>query len=269
MTVTRPKRLGCMPSRSRANAKSVGRLVTKVINAGHSIQTRTRDQKDMEKNKPDPIKEAEIKPNLQQRRPNGCRKSNASTVTNSVTIWTSVQKIRKTMHQKKLSLFLRHRTPKRWRNVTSGSCHMTHSLQGLSDLEKQTLEVTMGDGKSMITTQVGKWSGVAIQKDGTTKPIMLNKVVFIPKVCVNLFGITQVMKLGATLSSTSLTIFWRFSCLSDPRHSGDLWKGSPSTWTTRAFRLYKPLVETVKSSGSMQPRSNSQNTNTRLLQWVS
>jgi hypothetical protein len=76
----------------------------------------------------------------------------------------------------------------------------------LSDLKKQTLEVTMGDGKSMITTQVGKWSGVAVQKDGTTRPITLNKVAFVPKLCVNLFSITQVMKLGATLSSTALTI---------------------------------------------------------------
>ena len=93
-----------------------------------------------------------------------------------------------------------------WIGDTGASCHMTNSLEGLSDLKKASFEVTMGDGKSMITTQVGKWTGVAIQKDGKAKPITLNKVAYVPKLCVNLFSITQVMKLGATLLSTALSI---------------------------------------------------------------
>ena len=93
-----------------------------------------------------------------------------------------------------------------WIGDTGASCHMTNSLEGLSSMTDTKQSVTMGDGKSISTAQIGVWKGVKVTKDGQTKAITLSKVAYVPSLCVNLFSITQAMKQGASLSSKGLMI---------------------------------------------------------------
>jgi hypothetical protein len=93
-----------------------------------------------------------------------------------------------------------------WIGDTGASCHMTNSLEGLTSMTETKQTVTMGDGKTISTAQIGKWTGFAIQRDGSTKPISLNNVAYVPSLCTNLFSITQAMKQGSSLSSKGLII---------------------------------------------------------------
>ena len=82
---------------------------------------------------------------------------------------------------------------------TGASCHMKYSLSGMYNLEPGSGGIKVGSGKVLKIVKIGKFKGEIIQKDGSTKIIVLNKVHFVPDMYCNLFSITSAMDDGFSL----------------------------------------------------------------------
>ena len=67
---------------------------------------------------------------------------------------------------------------------------MTHSLDGMFDIKEECFPITIGDGKPIYATKVGKWKGFTDQLDKSSNLVILKFVAYIPSLIVNLFSIT-------------------------------------------------------------------------------
>ncbi len=83
-----------------------------------------------------------------------------------------------------------------WIADSGATTHMTNSLEGMYDLADAKVSVSVGDGRKMRTVKTGKWRGIAVDSEGTRKPITLSNVSYIPDLMVNLFSLTAVMDKG-------------------------------------------------------------------------
>ena len=88
-----------------------------------------------------------------------------------------------------------------WIGDTGASCHMTYSLDGMSKLRPSNTTVTIGDGKSITSQQIGTWQGYITRLNGSQQKITLNEVAYVPELSSNLFSITKALSNKATLSS--------------------------------------------------------------------
>ena len=78
-----------------------------------------------------------------------------------------------------------------WVGDRGALCHMRSSLRGMCNLEPGSKGIKMGSRKVLKIVKIGKFKGKIIQKDGSTKIVVLNKVYFVPDMYCNLFSITS------------------------------------------------------------------------------
>ena len=78
---------------------------------------------------------------------------------------------------------------------------MTYSLDSMSNLRPSNTTITIGDGKSITSQQVGTWQGYVTLSNGSQLKITLNDVAYVPELSSNLFSITKGLSNKATLSS--------------------------------------------------------------------
>jgi len=83
-----------------------------------------------------------------------------------------------------------------WIADTGSSSHMTNSLKGMFELRDFSSRISVGDGKAIEATKIGKWKGVFIDPNGKKKKVILEGVQYVPELMVNLFSLTRVMKNG-------------------------------------------------------------------------
>ena len=72
---------------------------------------------------------------------------------------------------------------------------MINSVNGIYDITKESFPVTTGDENSLYTTKIGKSKGYTDQNDKSSNMITLNFVAYISDVFVNLFSLTQALKI--------------------------------------------------------------------------
>ena len=79
-----------------------------------------------------------------------------------------------------------------WVADTGASCHMTNSLEGMTNLKDVNRTVTIGNGKKMVVKKNGTWNCFIIDK-GIKKLVTLTDVNYIPELYCNLFAIEKTM----------------------------------------------------------------------------
>ena len=80
-----------------------------------------------------------------------------------------------------------------WVGDMGAAYHMRLSISRMYNLEPGSRGIKVGSGKILKVVKAGKFKGKIIQKDGSTKIIVLNKVHFVPDMYCNLFSITSAM----------------------------------------------------------------------------
>ena len=84
--------------------------------------------------------------------------------------------------------------------IKGASCHMWSSLKGMYNTVAGSGGIKVGSGKIIKIVKVGKFKGEIVQKDGSTKVIVLNKVHFVLDMYCNLFSITAAMDEGFSVT---------------------------------------------------------------------
>ena len=64
-------------------------------------------------------------------------------------------------------------TKNTWIGDTGASCHMMNTDVSMYDVKKISSPVTVGDGRTMTATKIGKWKSTIVQVDGSTQDIIL------------------------------------------------------------------------------------------------
>ena len=89
---------------------------------------------------------------------------------------------------------------------TGASCHMTKSMKGLINVKPINSNIVFGNGNQLKATHIGDKRGYVQQKDGTEKPIFLQKVKFVPKLTCNLFSMSAVLQNSCSMKGSRKTI---------------------------------------------------------------
>jgi len=92
-----------------------------------------------------------------------------------------------------------------WVADSGASCHMINNDSDLYDVRPIDNVITIGSGKQLKATKVGKVKRMVRQKDGTLFPVTL-EVKYVPGLWINLFSLTKAMQLGSQLSNEGLVI---------------------------------------------------------------
>jgi hypothetical protein len=94
---------------------------------------------------------------------------------------------------------------------SGATCHMRGSLEGMFDMKPYVTDIMVGNNETIASVSKGQYKGIVLQKVGTTVDIVLQDVLYIPKMMVNLLYLTKASEnAGVALSSKgqilSLTI---------------------------------------------------------------
>lgn len=89
-----------------------------------------------------------------------------------------------------------------WIADSGASTHMTNTLDGMFDMVDANINISVGDGRKMTTTKIGKWKGVAIDQEGRKNNITLTNVSYVPDLMVNLFSLTTAMDKGYSVNGS-------------------------------------------------------------------
>ena len=90
-----------------------------------------------------------------------------------------------------------------WIADSGASTHMTNTMDGMFDVVDANINISVGDGRKMTTTKVGKWKGVAIDLEGRKTNITLTNVSYVPNLMVNLFSLTAAMDKGFSVAGSN------------------------------------------------------------------
>ncbi len=85
-----------------------------------------------------------------------------------------------------------------WIADSDARSHMCKSFEEMFDLEDTNFSISVGDGMSMSTATVGKFSGHIVDSKGNCTAIVLTNVTHVPELMVNLISLTAVMEKGGT-----------------------------------------------------------------------
>jgi hypothetical protein len=96
--------------------------------------------------------------------------------------------------------------PNYWIGDSGATSHMTNSTDWLTEIEDIDVNVKLGDGSIVKATKKGKYHGTAVQKDGTTSPILLTDVKYIPVLKSNLLSITTAISNGWAIGNEGKVI---------------------------------------------------------------
>jgi hypothetical protein len=79
---------------------------------------------------------------------------------------------------------------------SGATCHMRGSLEGMFDTKPYVIDIMDHNNETMASVSKSQYKGIVLQKDGTTVDIVLQDVLYIPKLMVNAIEHT-----GVSLSS--------------------------------------------------------------------
>jgi hypothetical protein len=71
------------------------------------------------------------------------------------------------------------------------SCHMRGSIEGMFNLKPHVTDIMVGNNETMSSVSKGNCRGLVMQKDGSSIEVILQDVLYIPKLMVNLFSLTK------------------------------------------------------------------------------
>ena len=93
-----------------------------------------------------------------------------------------------------------------WIADSGATLHATNSLQGMFDLEPCKVNITVGDGKTIFSSQKGKKHLQVKQPNNNNTRVVLQEVHYVPDLMCNLFSLTCAMSNGAEISSSGLQL---------------------------------------------------------------
>ena len=83
-----------------------------------------------------------------------------------------------------------------WIADSGASCHMTNSLEGMTDLRDNYTKIKIGSGKTMLATKKGTYEGMVVSKDNKQTTIQLKNMRYVPEMFCKLISLTQAMGSG-------------------------------------------------------------------------
>jgi hypothetical protein len=93
-----------------------------------------------------------------------------------------------------------------WIGDSGATLHAPNSLSGMFDLQPYKGNITVGDGKSIISSQKGKNHLEVKQPINENKKSDFSKVHYVPDLMCNLFSLTCAMSNRAEISSSGLEL---------------------------------------------------------------
>ena len=84
--------------------------------------------------------------------------------------------------------------------------HMCNDLGLMYDLEDENMTISIGDGRKLTTTKIGKYKGTITDLEGNSMKIMLTNVSYVPELSVNLFSLTTMMEKDFSVTGTKAGI---------------------------------------------------------------
>jgi hypothetical protein len=91
-----------------------------------------------------------------------------------------------------------------WLADLGASCHMTFSEEGTYDCKDVRVPIKIGNGKSMVSTKIGKKKVTMVLADGRIAEIILDNCKLVPNLWVNSFSLTQSLQKGWNLNNEGL-----------------------------------------------------------------
>ena len=89
-----------------------------------------------------------------------------------------------------------------WIGDTGASCHMTPSLEGMTDIKKINTRIKIGNGEDLTAEKVGTFRGNIEYANGKSMATTLKDVKYVPNLDCNLLSLTSVMDKGYQLLGT-------------------------------------------------------------------
>jgi hypothetical protein len=77
---------------------------------------------------------------------------------------------------------------------SGATCHMRYSSVGMFNLKPCQTAVTVGNNETMYSQAKGSFKGTVHNTDGTSFPIILTDVLYVPDLWLNLFSITKAIQ---------------------------------------------------------------------------
>ena len=92
---------------------------------------------------------------------------------------------------------------------SGASSHLLMTDEGMFDVKEVDSLITIGNGKTLRATKIGKVRRTVLQEDGTTMDIVLRDVKCVPGLKVNLFSLTKALSTGWNVSNDGVKIILR------------------------------------------------------------
>ena len=83
-----------------------------------------------------------------------------------------------------------------WIADSGASCHMTNSLEGMTDLKTDYSRIKIGNGNILMGIKKGTYEGMDVSKDNKKTRIQLKNVRYVPDMFCKLISLTQAMRNG-------------------------------------------------------------------------
>ena len=83
---------------------------------------------------------------------------------------------------------------------------MTNNEYGMFNTKRISEKITVGNGKTIEATKVGKIKGVIQQQDGTTRNVIFDKVKFVPGLWCKLFSLPHALEQGFELGNKNQVV---------------------------------------------------------------
>src|SRR6056300_1043399 len=100
-----------------------------------------------------------------------------------------------------------HRITKYTFLLDSGTtCHLTNSLEGMTNVRQLETAITVGSGDTMRGTLVGDKRVTMISESGYTEDLLLKECQYAPGIHVNLFSTGRALMSGYKISNTGTTM---------------------------------------------------------------
>lgn len=93
-----------------------------------------------------------------------------------------------------------------WIGDSGASCHMTCSLDGMTNLRDIDSPVQVGTGQAIQCTKIGDKRVCAIQSDGSMNDVVLRDCKYVPGLFTNLFSITKALEGGCCISNKGVVM---------------------------------------------------------------
>jgi hypothetical protein len=77
---------------------------------------------------------------------------------------------------------------------SGATSHMRFSKDAMVNLKPLNIAIKVGNAEDIYSEAIGTFKGLVTQKYGSTFPITLEDVLYIPDLYVNLFSVTHVLK---------------------------------------------------------------------------